>query len=124
MKWNKGKVPKEDFYWLRLDDPTSPEHNPKIFQISPEDEFGPKWEWYGPLFPPTKDDILDEDQYDYWCCPNCGWDSANAETDSSGQWADLVKVSEMRYAYHIALEYGGEPYLWMETWKCPRCYTI
>lgn len=59
------------------------------------------------------------DDYDYWQCPNCGWNSEDGDYEK-----DLVSCSRERLAYHVQLEYGGNPVDWDETWKCPECGTV
>jgi rubredoxin len=54
-----------------------------------------------------------------WCCPNCGWD-----TEESLDRAEMISCSEERFVYAVAIEYGGNPVEWDETWKCPVCDTV
>ena len=54
---------------------------------------------------------IKEDEFDYWCCPECGWDtcSHDGQLDST-----LTQISDQNYRYD-----GGRD--WVEHWCCPEC---
>lgn len=58
-------------------------------------------------------------EYDEWQCPNCGWDSCD-----SCEEEEMIDCTEERYVYAVALEFGGNPVEWDETWKCPECGNV
>lgn len=57
-------------------------------------------------------------EHEEWQCPDCGWDSCDGNDEN------MIACSKERYVYAVALEFGGNPVEWDETWKCPRCATI
>lgn len=36
----------------------------------------------------------------------------------------MISQTEEEYNYAKAMEFGGSPVDWEETWKCPKCKTI
>lgn len=60
------------------------------------------------------------DEYDYWCCPNCGWDTNNGDpAKESGQ----VTYSDVSPNVAAEMEHGGHCFDWTETWTCQECGT-
>jgi predicted RNA-binding Zn-ribbon protein involved in translation (DUF1610 family) len=59
-----------------------------------------------------------ETEFNEWQCPKCGWDTQN---DCEGRY--VTDVGDSIFAHWIAIEYGGNPYYWDTTYKCPVCET-
>jgi len=52
-------------------------------------------------------------------CPKCGWDCTSIDQTDEAP----VVISNKQYNLYLAIEYGGTPYDWTETWTCPECST-
>jgi rubredoxin len=55
---------------------------------------------------------MKEDKFDYWCCPECGWNTC----DHDGPAGDGVLLQVTEHCFH----YDGSQ-SWTEHWKCPDC---
>jgi rubredoxin len=59
--------------------------------------------------------------YDNWCCPNCGWETDQGYVDNPdypGVFLGIKKIS-----YPSSSEFPMSAVDWIELWKCPKCHT-
>lgn len=61
--------------------------------------------------------MANDEGYAKYRCPTCGWWPQDEKVN-------LVNRSDPVYNESKALEFGGNPLDWTETWKCPHDGTV
>ena len=64
------------------------------------------------------------DEHPYYCCPKCGWDTVEYETDEGickPEGHTFLKIESL--GKHVDYWSGATLHEWIEYWKCPDCET-